>query len=382
MELSIQEQIFDQVRKANKILIALPEALTADSLASGLALKLFLQKLRKDAELFSSGVLPDSLKFLPGSDSVKSEIASGQSLVITLDTTQKNLDEISYQIAEGKAQIFLKSRGQPFAEEDLSFATDKFPLDLIVTLDAVSLESLGQLFQNRTDLFYQTPKISIDHKAGNEYFGAINLVDLAASSVAEILAGLLEQFEAELLDEDIATCLLAGIITKTNSFQHSQTTPQAFLKASKLVNLGGRQQEIIRHIYKTKSLGMLKLWGRVLARLKSAEDFSLIYSVLNETDFEKSEAGEGEVIPALKELLDNVSGYNLAAILSQTRGGVRVVLAAHASANVAPVLDSLQAPAKPALIVGQYQVFDFVLPNLSITDAENRFLEAAKSASA
>jgi len=38
------------------------------------------------------------------------------------------------------------------------------------------------------------------------------LVELTATSVAEILAGLLEQFEAALLDEDIATALLTGIM--------------------------------------------------------------------------------------------------------------------------------------------------------------------------
>jgi nanoRNase/pAp phosphatase (c-di-AMP/oligoRNAs hydrolase) len=379
MELSVQEQIFEQLRKANKILIALPEVLTADSLASGLGLKLFLQKLNKDVELCSSGMAAENLKFLPGTDSIKADIASGQSLVITVDASKKKLDEISYQAAEGKAHIYLKSQGEAFAPEDLSFIVDKFPLDAIITLDAPSLESLGALFEGHTDLFYETLKINIDHKAGNEYFGAINLVDLAASSVAEILSGLLEQFESELLDEDIATCLLAGIITKTNSFQHALTTPQSFLKASKLVNLGGRQQEIIRHIYKTKSLPLLKLWGRVLARLKSADEFSLIYSILNEGDFEKSEAGVAEVVPALKELLENVSGYNLLAILAQAQAGsVRLVLAAHTAVDISPALEALKVSNKPLQILGQYQIFDVELLGLSLADAENQFLEAVR----
>ena len=54
MEISPQQQIFEQIRKSKKILIALPQNLTADSLASGLALKLFLNKQEKDVLLASS----------------------------------------------------------------------------------------------------------------------------------------------------------------------------------------------------------------------------------------------------------------------------------------------------------------------------------------
>src|SRR6202042_3084276 len=129
--------------------------------------------------------------------------------------------------------------------------------DLIIVLEAGSLENLGKIYEQHTDVFFETPKINIDNKANNEYFGAINLVDVTATSVAEILAELLQKYEDQLIDEDVATCLLAGIISKTHSFQHVLTTPKAFLKASELVALGGRQQEVVKHIYKTKSLPLL-----------------------------------------------------------------------------------------------------------------------------
>lgn len=380
MELSVQEQIFDQLRKANKILIALPESPTADSIASGLALKLFLTKLQKDVSLACGGHIAENLKFLPGSESILPDISAGKSLVVSLDTSIKKLEELSYQTAADKVRIYLKAKSEMFTPEDVSFSDEKFPVDVIVVLDALSLESLGALFTGHADLFFETPKINIDHKSGNEYFGAINLVDITASSVAEILSSLLEQFEAQLLDEDIATCLLAGIITKTQSFQHAHTTPQAFLKASQLVNLGGRQQEIIKQIYKTKSLPLLKLWGRVLARLKIDEQSALVYSLLNEADFEKSGAGEQEVIPALKELLENVSGYNLLAILSEANhSGSRLCLAAHTSVDLSVMLQSFQAADKSVPAAPNFRIYDLQLPGLSLTEAESRFLEAVKS---
>lgn len=379
MELSIQEQIFDQLRKANKILIALPETLTADSVASGLALKLFLQKLQKDVEVVSSGRAADNLEFLPASDSIKLDITAGKSLVVTVDTSVKKLEEISYQTADSQASIYLKAKSQAFEPADISFRTDKFPVDAIVILDALSLEHLGRLFHDHADLFFETPKINIDHKAGNELYGNVNLVDVTASSVGEILAGLLEQFEEGLVDEDIATALLTGIITKTHSFQHSQTTPAAFLKASRLVGLGGRQQEIIKQLYKTKSLGLLKLWGRVLARLKTDEGLSLVYSSLNGGDFDKSQSSQQEVLPVARELLDNLAGYQLAAILAeQPDGNVRLVLAVHSALPPDQVLSALPAVQKSVLEWAPYRVFDFAFAGLSLAEAERQLLKAAE----
>ncbi len=375
MELSTQEQIFDRLRKANKVLIALPQNLTADAVASGLALKLFLQKMQKDVDLASSGSRAENLRFLPASDSIKTDITAGKSLVVSLDILQKKLEELSYQTTEDKVNIYLKSKDEAFVPADVSFFSEKFPVDVIVTLDAPSLESLGNLFHDHADLFYETPKINIDHKAGNDLYGAINLVDVTATSVAEILAGLLERFEQNLLDEDIATALLTGIITKTNSFQHALTTPESFMKASRLVGFGGRQQEIIKNIYKTKSLPLLKLWGRVLARLKTQEDLSLVYSVISRTDFEKSESSEAEVILALKELLENIGGYKLAVILFEANsGGIGGLLAAHLSLPLEQLADNLKLPAQPILELPQYKIFSFISSQTTLAEAEQQML--------
>jgi nanoRNase/pAp phosphatase (c-di-AMP/oligoRNAs hydrolase) len=48
MELGVQQQIFEQVGQARKILIALPESLNADNLGSALALRKFLSKLENE----------------------------------------------------------------------------------------------------------------------------------------------------------------------------------------------------------------------------------------------------------------------------------------------------------------------------------------------
>ena len=381
MELSVQYQIFEQIKKSQKILIALPENLSADALASGLAFWLFLNKLKKDVSLVSKGQIPETLKFLPVISVLQNQIKGGKSLVVSLTTAEKKLDEISYQAdeKEKKVRIYLKAQSTEFTPEDISFSVEKFPLDLIIVLGAQSLADLGTLYDQSADLFFETPKINIDHLATNEYFGQSNLVDITATSVAEILADLLGHYEAQLFDEDIATCLLAGIIEKTSSFQHVRTTPKAFLKASELINFGARQQEIIKHIYKTKALPLLKLWGRALARIKILELAKTVYSVLTLNDFNKAESGEAEILPALKELIDNISGYNIIGLICEPSSGRTIItVAVHQQIALNNFLASLGENGKILeASFGNYRLGQIEFSNTALDVLEQNFAQTS-----
>ncbi len=379
MDTKIEQQVFDQIGKAKKILVALPEVLHADALASGLAMRLFLEKLGKEVEVVTSAQPGAEFAFLPKAAELKNTVQSVKSLVVELDTAQKKLDELSYQVLENRVEIYLKSKSAPFVPDEVKFKNEKFPVDLLVVLGCQAFEDLGGLFRDNTEVFYETPKINVDNKPGNEYFGAVNLVDVTATSLAEVLSGLFEQYEQQLVDEQIATCLLTGIITQTNSFQHAQTTPQALMKASRLVALGGRQQEIIKHVYKTKSLPLLKLWGRALARLKVLETARAAYSVLNAGDFEKTEASEDLLLPALKELLANVSGYQVLGLLAQSRLGApaRLFFALHLEAKSEPYEKNFGQPLKVLEAAGEpYHIYEFAVAEASLEAVEDKLLHS------
>ena len=343
-----------------------------------MAFWLFLNKLKKDVIIASSGQAADNLKFLPDVSAVQKQLKTGNSLVVSLDTTNKKLDEVSYQVddIQNKVRIYLKSKAAEFNPEDVSFSVEKFPLDLIIILGAKSAEDLGKLYEQSTDLFFETPKINLDNKADNEYFGQINLVDVTATSIAETLAELLQKYEEQLLDEDIATCLLAGIIEKTGSFQRVHTTPRSFIKASELVALGARQQEVIKHIYKTKSLSMLKLWGRALARMKMNESAKTIYSVLTQSDFEKAAASEKDLLPTLAEFVDNLSDYKIIALLAETgKGEIKFLAATHP--YIAPEKLAVKFDAKiSSSSIGNYKIIEQSFPESSLEDLEKVFLDS------
>lgn len=372
-------QFFEQVGRAKKILVVLPELISVDVLASGLAIKLFLGKLGKEAEVVTSGQPESMASFLPQVDRIKAKIQSVKSLVVELDTAKKKLDELRYQVLDNRVEIFLKAKGEPFTPEDVNFKTEKFSTDLLIILGCQSLEDAGGLFKQNTEIFYETPKINIDNKPGNEFFGTVNFVEITSTSLAEILAGLFEQHEQQLIDEDIATCLLTGIITQTNSFQHAQTTPQALLKASRLVALGARQQEIVRHLYKTKPLPLLKLWGRALAKLKITEARKAAYSVLTFADFDKTGAGEDLLLPALKELLSNIFGYRVLGLIAQSQPGapVRALFAIHLEVADGLLEKQFGQPVKVLEATGElYRIYEYVAPELTVEAAEALLIQS------
>ena len=313
-----EQQIIDNLNRAKRVLVALPQNPNGDGLGAGLALYSFLLKLEKEPEIVSAARDFGLFGFLPGIEKIQNRLQVFQSFVVSVATADTKLDELSYEVKEKQVDIFLKPKAGRFEAKDITFKTAKFPYDLIITLDAPSLEHLGEVYEKNTDLFFETTVVNIDHHPSNEHYGEINLVDLTATSTSEILASLIENFEENLIDDRIATNLLTGIIVETNSFQLLKTTPKAFLRASSLIAKGGDHQQIVKELYKTKHISLLKLWGRALARLKELKEYGLAYSLVNESDLLKSGAGAEDILGVMKELVANLGGRKLIVFLAQT----------------------------------------------------------------
>jgi nanoRNase/pAp phosphatase (c-di-AMP/oligoRNAs hydrolase) len=299
------QQIIAKISGVQSILI-IAQNTNGDSLASALALRAFLKKLEKDAVLLAPGAVPEKYAFLPEASTVLERIDLMKSFVIDVSTKRSEVAELSYKKEGDKLSIYLKPRTGEFAASDISFRSSAFPYELLILVGIPSLDQLGNFYSQQAELFFDVPIINIDFRGSNENYGQYNLVQLSATSCSEIILDLVNNFEFSLVDENIATQLLAGIISETNSFQHVRTTPQTFLKASQLVSLGAKQQEIISHLYKTKSLGLLKLWGRVLARLKQELDLALVHSAVTAVDVGKSTASPDDIEMIIKEMVANL----------------------------------------------------------------------------
>jgi nanoRNase/pAp phosphatase (c-di-AMP/oligoRNAs hydrolase) len=315
MAQDIDQQIIEKIGKTTNVLIIIPPQATGDTIGAALAMQEFLRKLEKEVVVFYPelanitdplAILQKKYDFLPGIGKIVNHLNFSKSFVIDLDTSKNDVEELSYKKEHGKLSIYIKSNKEQFTANDVTFRNSDFPFELIISLGLNSLDQLGAHYDRNTEVFFETPIINIDYKTSNENYGHYNLIEIAASSVSEVLLDLINKYEARLIDENIATQLLTGIISETNSFQHVRTTPQSFLKASQLVSLGAHQQEIINSLYKTKSLGLLKLWGRILARLKHIEDSMMVIGVATISDIEKSEASNEDVSAIIKEMINQL----------------------------------------------------------------------------
>jgi len=234
-----------------------------------------------------------------------------------LDVTKKQLDEFSYNVEKDKLNIFITPKQGIFNSDDIKTSNSDYKYDLVFVLDTPDLESLGKIHEKHTDFFYNTTVINIDHNAQNEHYGQINLTNLNAVASSEILYELFDSFEKKLVDSEIATCLLTGIIAKTRSYKTPNVTPKTLNISSELMALEADREKIVKNLYRTRSIATLKLWGRVLARLHSDSEVKIAWSMLNSHDFVEAGADKEDLPDVIDELISTMPGIEIVALIYQ-----------------------------------------------------------------
>lgn len=375
MKLSVPQQIFDLVNKSNNLLIALTQNPSTDAIAGALALKIIFEKKDKKVKVVSQNYsLSPQHSFLPKSQDIHSELTTLRQFIVSLDVSKTKVEELSYDIGDDKLNIFIKPKNGFFKEENLSTSAGQYEYDLIFVIDAPELEALGNIYDNNTEFFYFTPIINIDHKASNDNFGQVNLVDITATSVSEIVFELIKEHDEKLLDEYIATNLLAGIISKTKSFQTPQVTPKSLAIASHLIASGARREEIIRNLYQTKSLSTLRLWGRTLARLQTAASGRIIWSLIKRDDFQKTDASEADLDGVIDELIINTPTAEIIALIYETSNqGVVALISTQKHLDGFKIFSNFNP-------LGNKDFTKISFPQKTLTEAEKMILEKAEAA--
>ncbi|MBT3865260.1 bifunctional oligoribonuclease/PAP phosphatase NrnA [Candidatus Peregrinibacteria bacterium] len=321
----VQSQIIDLIKRSEKILVLPSTPVDGDAIGSAVSMYLALTKLGKNVTVVCNEVVPDVLKFLPNSEILEDKLLTSKDLIITLDTRKVKVEQIKSNIKENKVNIIVTPKEGRFTEDHVGFEEGKEEYDLIITVDTADLKQLRGVYEENMDMFHEVPVINIDHHISNEYFGKVNYVDIMSASATELLVPLLEkmeeEFEIDLIDEDIATLLLTGIITDTGSFQNANTTPKAFAHAAQLIAYGARQQEIIQHIYKTKQLSQLKLWGRLLSKIQTDDKYKIVWSTVTRQDFKETQSKEEETGDIIDELMTNAPGAEIVVLLKEKAEG-------------------------------------------------------------
>lgn len=313
--LSIPDQIKNQIESAESVLILTKKNAPDDSIAASWGLSHLLKSLGKNPTVLESDSGSEKMSFLAQPDQMKKEIKSARDFVLSFNTARNKITDFRTENKIDSFDIYITPEKATIDPRDFSFIPAKFKYDLIILLGCPNLDSLGDLKEKNSDLFFEVPLMNIDISGANEKYGQINLVDMTASSLADILAGLAKSFWEKQMNAESAQCLLAGLVAATSNFQSPQTNPQTFMTASWLIEKGADQQEIIRELFKTQSFPFMKLWGRVMARLNWSETLKLAWSMVSIEDFVKSRTKPDQLPLILEKIKDNFSAGKLFAIL-------------------------------------------------------------------
>lgn len=371
MALDTNQQIFEAMQRSRAPLISLRENPSVDGISSALALSKIMRGMGKTPEIVSANYRHPGYSWLPEDLEVANSLSRIKPFVIKLDVTKTKIDELTYDLSDGKLNLYLTPKEGSWKSEDLTLAPTSYRHDLIITLECADLAALGSIFKNEPEFFTSVPVLNIDHDPANEHFGAINAVDLASASIAEIIYPLFK--ERNLIDEHLATLLLSGIIAKTKSFKSENVTPRALRYAAELISAGGKRENIVHELYKTRDVPTLRLWGRALARLKFDLDKKLVWTLLSKDDFMHAGATEEALPEVVHELLSLSRDIEVAAIIYEERnGGICVRITTLQKRNALSL-------ALPWQGTGSSQNATFCLRNTDIVSAERQVIEHIKN---
>ena len=194
MALNEATQIKEAWKQANTILITFAQDSSHDGVASALAIGRALETMGKRVEIVAQDFrVPAETSHLQGIEKVKSGIEHLQKFVIEVPVHETKIKELSYEVKDGKLYISLIPKKGTWKPEHVVSRAGEYRFDLICTIGAIDLKSLGNLFHGHTEFFYQVPVINIDHNSANECYGQINHVNINATSCGETIYYLLKE---------------------------------------------------------------------------------------------------------------------------------------------------------------------------------------------
>ncbi len=160
--------------------------------------------------------------------------------------------------------------------------------DLFIALDASDVSRLASPEIAKQYKTEGTKIILLDHhtKGDMQEFADIPYTDTTACSASEIAYHLLVELDTK-IDKNCATCLLAGIIGDTSSFQNQNTTKECFAVSSDLMKRGARQRTIVNNMFAGKEVDTLKVWGLAMERLSINKQFGIVSTYLTYKDIDR-----------------------------------------------------------------------------------------------
>jgi bifunctional oligoribonuclease and PAP phosphatase NrnA len=225
----------------------------------------------------------------------------------------------------------------PGAEAFISEVPADAVFDLVVAIDMSDLSRTGGMHRDawRDDV----PLLVIDHHETNEQFGTVNLVAPEAAATALIMVEVIEALGVS-PEDDIATCLLLGLLTDTRGLRTETTSPAVLRTVSELIEAGGDYLGVMQRTLDAVPYQQMRGWGVALDRLKlegAGSTAPIAWTVFPLAEKEALDISDQDDLD-LGNLLTRVAEAKVIAAFVEMRDGtVKVSMRARPGYNVAQV---------------------------------------------
>lgn len=234
-----KDQLADRIKNANNVLITVSTNPSVDQLAAAIGLTLVLNKLKKHATTVFSGEVPSTIEFLSPDETIETNTDSLRDFIISLDKAKA--DKIRYKVEDTMVKIFITPYKTSITDQDLVFGQGDFNVDVVVALGVQARDDLDQAITTHGRILHDATVATVNVTETSE-MGAINWIDKKASSLCEMIVGLISDLKEDALDEQMATAFLTGIVAETDRFSNERTTSDTMSASAILMAAGANQQ--------------------------------------------------------------------------------------------------------------------------------------------
>ncbi len=186
----------------------------------------------------------------------------------------------------------------------------------LVVTDCPNLERIGKVKNLMTP---DAVIFNIDHHISNEYFGRYNYVVPRAAASGEVVFDIFKALRMR-LTADEAKNLYVALSTDTGSFKYSNTTVHCHHVAAELISAGIDIGKINEELYSTFTLNRIRLYNRLLARVKTAAGGRVAWSALKRRDLIETKTTY-EDVEGFIDFLKFIKSVKAAFLLSESKDG-------------------------------------------------------------
>ena len=274
-------QLKSFLSETRKVVITTHKGPDGDAMGSSLALFNYLLKKGHSVHVITPNDYPSFLKWMKGEEYV-----------------------IEYCFHEEKAKKITESA-------ELIFCLDFNTLSRIDTYAPI-VERSNAL------------KVLIDHHQQPDTFD-FNFSDASASSTAQLIFEFLELLDdTEEIDQDIAECLYAGIMTDTGNFRFNSVCSKTHQVVSFLIEKGARNDWVYDKIHDNNSVNRLKLLGYCLSeKMEVLSDLGVSIITLTQKELQRFNFKKGDTEGVVNYAL-SIEGINVAAFMVERDGIIKI----------------------------------------------------------